>query len=51
MTKKGRSKLIDYFSESNTHVLSVMMSTLCEHDSCATDPTTKHEAAKKVGII
>ena len=46
MKKKRTSKLID-LSLSLTHVLYLMMLTLCEHDSCAPDPTTNDEAAKK----
>ena len=44
--KRVKSKLIDSFSQFNTHVLYLMMLTLCDHDSCAPDPTTNDEVRK-----
>jgi hypothetical protein len=48
MMKKGRSKLIDSSPQLNTHDLYLMMSTLCDHDLCAPDPTTKLPGKRSV---
>ena len=46
VTKRGKSKLIDAFPRPSTHVLYLMLSTLCDHDSYAPDPTTTMKLRK-----